>query len=85
MEKQPVRVTIFHQTYSLLAQGDTAELERAAQMVDELMNSIATVAPTADTTRIAVLACLHLADRLRSLEAKTEAYGELLDKAMASE
>jgi len=85
MEKQPVRVTIFHQNYSLLAQGDAAELERAAQTVDELMHSIAAVAPTVDTTRIAVLACLHLADRLRALEAKTEAYGELLDQAMDSE
>lgn len=77
--KQPVRVTIFHQSYSLLAQGDPAELINASNVVDELMSSIAGKAPTADSTRIAVLACLHLADRLRraeqdlaSLKEKTE-------------
>ena len=66
--KQPVRVTIFHQNYSLLAQGDPAELIEAANAVDELMMSIAAKSPTADSTRIAVLACLHLADRLNHAE-----------------
>ena len=32
------------------------------------MLSIAGKAPDADSTRIAVLACLHLADKVRSLE-----------------
>jgi cell division protein ZapA len=66
--KQPVRVTIFNQNYSLLAAGDPAELIDAANTVDELMSSIAGKSPTADSTRIAVLACLHLADRLRRAE-----------------
>ena len=67
-EKQPVRVTIFHQNYSLLAQGDPFELIDAANAVDELMVSIASKSATADSTRIAVLACLHLADRLKRAE-----------------
>lgn len=85
MDKQPVRVTIFGQTYSLLAQGDPAELQAAADTVDELMQSISAKAPTADSTRIAVLACLHMAGRLRHLESdlaqvrdKSEAISELL-------
>jgi cell division protein ZapA len=69
MERQPVRVTIFHQNLTLLANGDPAELERAAQTVNALMESIAAKSPSADTTRIAMLACLHLADRLHSINA----------------
>ncbi len=67
MDRQPVRVTIYHQSFSLMAQGDPAELERAAQTVDSLMQSIAAKSPSADTARIAVLACLHLADKLHAI------------------
>jgi cell division protein ZapA len=69
-EKQPVRVTILSRPYTLLATGDPREVEEVAASVDELMLSIAAKAPTADSTRIAVLACLHLADQLRHLEAE---------------
>ncbi len=72
MERQPVRVTIFHQSFSLLAQGNPVDLERAADTVDSLMQSIAAKSPTADTARIAMLACLHLADRLHSISALLE-------------
>ena len=66
--KQPVRVTILGQQYSLRAQGDPREVESVAHSVDDLLHSIAYKAPSADTTRIAVLGCLHLADQLRTLE-----------------
>ena len=82
MERQPVRVNIYHQSFSLLAQGDPKDLERAAQTVDALMNSIAARSPSADTVRIAMMACLHLADKLHTLEDKTEAIGGLLDEAL---
>jgi cell division protein ZapA len=36
--------------------------------VDELMTSIAQRAGNIDASRVAVLACLHLADRLRGIE-----------------
>jgi cell division protein ZapA len=71
-EKQPVRVTILSRPYTLLASGDPREVERVAASVDELMLSIAAKAPNADTTRIAVLACLHLADKLRLAEAELD-------------
>ncbi len=67
-DKQPVRVTILSRPYTLLASGDPREVEEVAASVDELMLSIAAKAPNADSTRIAVLACLHLADKLRLLE-----------------
>jgi cell division protein ZapA len=67
-EKQPVRVTILSRPYTLLASGDPREVEEVAASVNELMLSIAAKAPTADSTRIAVLACMHLADKLRLAE-----------------
>jgi cell division protein ZapA len=67
-DKKHARVTIFNQTYSLLASGETGEIEELARTVDELMTSIASRAGNLDSARIAVLACLHLADRLRTLE-----------------
>jgi len=67
-EKRPVRVTILSQSYTLLTAGDPREVEELARSVDELMLSIAAKSPNADSTRIAVLACMHLADRLHNLE-----------------
>ena len=71
-EKQPVRLSIYNQTFSLLVAGDPAEIERAAQDVDELMTTIAR-SGNMDSTRVAVLACLHLQDRVHSLEREAEA------------
>jgi cell division protein ZapA len=67
-DRQQVRVTILSRPYTLLTSGDPAEVEQVAAGVDELMLSIASKAPNADSTRIAVLACLHLADKLRTIE-----------------
>jgi cell division protein ZapA len=67
-DKQPVRVTILSRPYTLLAAGDPREVEELAAGVNDLMLTIAGKAPNADSTRIAVLACLHLADKLRTLE-----------------
>jgi cell division protein ZapA len=90
--KQPVRVTILSQSFTLLAKGDPREVEQLARSVDELMSSIANKAPNADSTRVAVLACLHLADRLNDLEKdlttlrervgrKSEEFAALLEQA----
>ena len=92
-EKRPVRVTILNQPYTLLAGEDAREVEELANSVDELLHSIAAKAPSADTTRVAVLACLHLADRLHSLEEdlnnlkervgrKTKEFAGLLERAL---
>jgi cell division protein ZapA len=67
-EKQPVRVTILSRPYTLLASGDPREVEQVAASVNDLMLSIAAKSPNADSTRIAVLACLHLADKLHEVE-----------------
>ncbi len=95
-EKQRVHVTILSRPYTLLATGDPREVEQVAASVDELMLSIAARAPNADTTRIAVLACVHLADKLRNLERdlnqlrervdrKSEQYAGILEQLLAEE
>ena len=76
-ERKTVRVTIFNQTYSLAATDEEGEVESLAHSIDELMTSIALRAGNVDANRVAVLACLHLADRLRSMEREL---GELKDR-----
>jgi cell division protein ZapA len=66
-EKQSVRVSIFNQSFTLLVEGDPAEIEDAANEVDELMHTIAR-SGNLDSMRVAMLACLHLQDRVRTLE-----------------
>lgn len=95
-EKNTVRVTILGQSYTLRAQGDPAEVERLAQSVDELMHNIASKSPNADSSRVAVLACLHMADKLNSLERdlgdlkqrierKSEEFAGILDSVLEGE
>jgi len=67
-EKTTVRVTIFQQPYTLRVTGEPGETEALAQAVDSIMNQIAMRTSGAEPSRIAVLACLHLADRIRHLE-----------------
>jgi cell division protein ZapA len=78
-ERKTVRVTIFNQTYTLAATGEDGEVETLGQTVDELMTSIAQRAGNMDSQRIAVLACLHLADRLRTIESELSSLKERVD------
>jgi len=77
--KQAVRVTIFNQTYSVSTSGDPQETEDLAREIDELMSSIARRAGNLDASRTAVLACLHLADRLRTVEHELRELKESID------
>jgi cell division protein ZapA len=79
-EKKPVRVTIFHQPYTLRASGDPAEIEGLARSVDDLMAAIAAKTGEGDGVRVAVLACLHLADRLQDLEHRLAALEQRVDR-----
>ncbi|HEY3937081.1 MAG TPA: cell division protein ZapA [Bryobacteraceae bacterium] len=93
--KQVVRITVFNQTYTVTTTGDPGDTEAIAHQVDELMSSIARRAGNLDATRAAVLACLHLADRLRtaerelgalklSVDHKTRDFAMLLDRAFSA-
>jgi cell division protein ZapA (FtsZ GTPase activity inhibitor) len=90
----PVRVTIFNQSYSLVASEEPGRIEELAHRVDELMSAIASRGGSIDATRAAVLACLHLSDqvdvlekRLAELKVKVEdkarAFSVLLDEVIA--
>src|SRR5579884_1601175 len=95
IHKQTVRITIFNQTYNVSTSGDPRDTEQLAEEIDELMSSIARRAGNLDSTRTAVLACLHLADRLRVAEReltklketishKTRDFVMLLDEAFSA-
>jgi cell division protein ZapA len=84
--KQEVRVTVLNQSFTLLTAGDPKEVIELAQQVDDLMHGIAARSPNLDSTRVAVLACMHLAEQLRSREAdidsKLREFSGLLDRAL---
>ena len=69
---RPVRVTIFNQNYSLVASGEPGAVEELAWSVDDIMHRISDETGSADVARTAVLACLHLADQVRSLNRDLE-------------
>lgn len=73
-ERKTVRVTIYNQPYTLAVSGDPREVEALAHSIDQLMMDIAQQAGNAEGSRVAVLACLHLADRLRGLEQELSNY-----------
>ena len=76
----PVRVTIFHEQYSLSASSDPSEVESLAREVDDLMVSIARQTGTSDAARVAVMASLHLADKLRDSSRKYSSLKQHVDE-----
>lgn len=86
-EKKVVRVIIFQQPYTLRVSGEPGETEQLAAAVDTLMNQIAARGAGNDASRVAVLASLHLADKVRALEKELDALrGRLqsLDERLSS-
>jgi cell division protein ZapA len=92
-ERKPVRVTIFGQSYTVRASGDPREIEELAHLIDGLMSGISSRTGDAEPGRVAVLACLHLSDRLRAVErelaglkqrveSKSSEFSVLLDQAL---
>lgn len=91
--RKSVRVTIYNQPYTLGVSGEPGEIEELAQSVDALMTSIAQRAGNVDGMKVAVLACLQLADQARGMErdlndlkarvdAKSREFSILLDEAL---
>lgn len=81
-DKKLVKVTIFQQPYTLRSSGELGETEALACAVDDLMNQIATRTSGSDPTRVAVIACLHLADRVRRLERDAASTNERLRRLL---
>jgi len=61
-EVGPTAVTIFGRSYHLRGHGDAKYLEELASLVDSRMREIADATQTADTLKVAILACLNVAD-----------------------
>ena len=87
--RQQVKVTILNQSFTLLTTGNPGDMIELANQVDDLMNSIARRSPNLDSTRVAVFACLHLADQLRNRgngsamsEEKMVALARMLEEAI---
>lgn len=59
-----VHVEIFGQSYALRAGEDPAYIERIAGFVDKEMSEVGKLAGAVDSSRIAVLAALNIADQL---------------------
>ena len=65
---EPVQVHIFDRTYSLRSgSSDRQYLRRVAELVDERMRRIASLAPSHDALKVAVLAALNIADELERI------------------
>jgi len=79
-ERRTVRVTIYNQPYTLAVSGESGEVEALAHSVDQLMTDIAQRAGNVDGSSVAVLACLHLADRLRGMEQELADFRDRVDE-----
>ncbi len=77
-DKKVVRVIIFQQPYTLRVSGEPGETEKLAAAVDALMTQISTRGAGSDPGRVAVLASLHLADKVRTLERELDALRDRL-------
>ena len=83
MPRQAVPVHIFNQNYTLLTEGDPREVEEIAREVDDLMASIASRTSSGDSSRVAVLACFHLADRLREAERRLQKFEDRSERIVS--
>jgi cell division protein ZapA len=59
---QVTEVRIFHHTYSIRSENGPEYVESLAEYVDRKMREISEATPAVDTSRIAILAALHIAD-----------------------
>ncbi|MBI3208090.1 MAG: cell division protein ZapA [Candidatus Solibacter usitatus] len=80
MARRQVRVTIANQAFTLTTSSNSdQEVMELAQTIDDLITGIASRSSNSDTGRIAILACLHLADKLRTAERNLQELREQVD------
>jgi len=75
----PVHVTIYGQQFTVLTSEDPERVEALAARVDSIMRQIASRG-IVDSSRAAVLAALHLADQVSSLQAEVDALRQRPDQ-----
>jgi cell division protein ZapA len=64
----PIQITVFNQTYRVVATDGGERATRIARLVDARMREIASQITTHEVAKIAVLAALNLADDLLTLQ-----------------
>lgn len=67
-----MKVEIFDQTYNVQAEGEENHLRRVAAFVDEKMRAVAESTRQVDSTRVAVLTALNIADELFAARKRLE-------------
>jgi cell division protein ZapA len=65
-------VEIFGSVYHVRGSDDTGYFQSLADLVDRKMREVAQHASTGDTSRIAILAALNLADELFRIQSRQE-------------
>ncbi len=67
-----VDVEIFGKVYTVRGDKDPDYVRRVAEFVDRKMREISEVTDTVSTARIAILACLNIADEFLTLSEESE-------------
>lgn len=75
-----VRVEIFDQPYNLRG-SDADYINQLAEYVDTKIRQVAMQASTVDSSRLAVLAALNIADELLTIKRKYESVGNFSQRA----
>jgi len=79
-DKKRITVTIFGQSYKMVGKASTNYMRMVAGMVDEKMKNISEQNPRLDTTRIAVLTAVNIADEYIRLKQEFDELVKLLEE-----
>lgn len=78
---QLLELEILGQTYHVRVQGSKEWAQKVGKIVDEAMQEIQAQTRLQDTTKVAILAALNLADRLMTLEESKSAFATEVEHA----
>lgn len=79
-QKNRLTVEIYGHKYNLMGEASNEHLQNVASYVNEKMNEINRKAPILDTTKIAVLTAVNIADELFRLKQEYEQLQNLLEE-----
>ena len=76
-------VKIYNQTYHVRSGGDAEWVRKLASYVNEKMEGISEHTPTVDTSKVAILAALNIADEYFTAKRELEALGKTISEESA--
>lgn len=79
-QKNRLQITIFGQQYKILGKASSSYMRMVAGHVDDKMKQIADTNPRLDTSKIAVLAAMNIADEYFKLKQEYDELFRLLEK-----